>query len=338
MKIKRFLCIVLILCIGISLYGCKKKSFLSNLFSKDDDIEIIRSDEENVDVTEDDGLRNTVLYFQNGEGFLVPVMRKIPWEEGIAKLALKNMTDNPSLRENLASTGLIPVIPPGTIVKGMTIDADTGICKVDFSQEFLNYQTEADEENLIKGVVYTLTEFPAIREVNILVEGKALDSLKYGTEINQPLRREAINLVKGDGEYRSKVVVYFKGNDNEEFEYFVPVTIPTLAPMPNVFTALEELFKGAPSDINLYSSIPSEANLQGVEVREGVAYVDLSFASLDEANERYILDEIYKSVGLTLSQFEDIEKVEMLIEGKTLKEAGIEYELNESIPVFANEY
>lgn len=330
MKIKKFICIVIIFCLGISLYGCKGKGFFGRIFSKDDDIEIIRSNEEEVEVTEDDGLRNTVLYFQNGEGFLIPVMRRIPWEDGIAKLALKNMIDNPSLRDNLAPTGLIPVIPSGTVVKGMTIDNETGVCKVDFSNEFLNYATEKEEENLIKGVVYTLTEFPAIREVKILVEGEALEALKFGMEVKDSLRREDINLVNDDGEYRSKVVAYFKGNDNEEFEYFVPVTIPTLAPMPNVFTALEELFKGAPADANLYSCIPNDVKLQGVEIREGVAYVDLSFDSPDLANEKYILDEIYKGVGLTLGQFEEIDKVELLLGGKTIQES--------SIPVFANEY
>lgn len=330
MRVKKFFCIVIIICIGISLYGCKGEGFFSRIFSKDDDIEIIRSDEEEIQVTEDDGLRNTVLYFQSGEGLLIPVMRRIPWEEGIGKLALKNMIDNPSLRENLAPTGLIPIIPPGTVVKGMTIDNETGICKVDFSNEFLNYTTEKEEENLIKGVVYTLTEFPAIREVKILVEGEALEALKFGTEVKDSLRREDINLVQDEGEYRSKVVVYFKGNDNEEFEYFVPLTIPTLAPMPNVYTALEELFKGAPSDINLYSSIPNDVKLQGVEVREGIAYVDLSFDTSDGANEKYVLDEIYKGVGLTLGQFEEIEKVELLLEGKMIQES--------SIPAFANEY
>ena len=330
MRVKKFICIVLILCIGISLYGCKGEGFFSRIFSKDDDIEIIRSDEEEIQVTEDDGLRNTVLYFQNGERLLIPVMRRIPWAEGIGKLALKNMIDNPTLRENLAPTGLLPIIPPETVVKGMTIDNETGICKVDFSSEFLNYETEKEEENLIKGVVYTLTEFPAIREVKILVEGEPLEVLKFGTEVNDSIRREDINLVEDEGEYRSKVVVYFKGNDYEEFEYFVPLTIPTLAPMPNVYTALEELFKGAPLDMNLYSSIPTDVKLLGVEVREGTAYVDLSFNTPDETSEKYILDEIYKGVGLTLGQFEEIEKVELLLEGKTLQES--------SIPAFANEY
>lgn len=337
-NIKKILLIVLILAIGINISACNGKGGFKGLFSKDDDIEIIRSDSEEYDMTKDEGLRETVLYFKNAEGFLVPVMKKIPWEEGIAKLALKNMIDSPSLRESLNQTGLVPVIPAGTEIRGMTIDGETGVCKVDFSKEILNYESEKDEENLIKGVVYTLTEFPAIKEVQILIEGNSAPVFKYGIQVNGPMRREDINLVKNSEEYRSKVVVYFKGSGNEEFEYFIPVTIPTLAPMPNVFTALEELFKGPPAEASLYSSVPQGVTLEGIEIRDGIAYVDLSFNSIDSINEKYIFDEISKSIGLTLSEFEKIEKVELLVEGKTLEEAGIQVDYNETIPAFANEY
>ncbi|MBU5292898.1 GerMN domain-containing protein [Anaerosalibacter bizertensis] len=339
MKFKKFLLIVLILSISINVGGCKGKDAFKKLFSKkDDNVEIIRSDEEKLDITEEDGLRNTVMYFKNSEGFLVPVMRKLPWEEGIAKIALKNMIDTPTLREDLNSTGLEPIIPAGTEIRGMTIDEDTGVCKVDFNNEFLNYESEKDESNLIKSVVYTLTEFPTIREVQILVEGEAVSTMKYGTQVEDSLRREDINLVKNLEGARSKVLVYFKGEDNEEYEYFVPVTVPTLAPMPNVFTALEELFQGPPENTGLSSNVYEVAELQGVEVKDGIAYVDLSFDSLKEENKKDVLEEVYKSVGLTLSQFDEIGKVELLIDGKTLEEAGMDFEYDESIPTFANEY
>lgn len=337
MNIKKVLLIVLILAISMNISGCNGK--FKKLFSKkDEDIEIIRSDEEELDITEEDGLRDTVLYFQNKNGFLIPVMRKLPWEEGIAKVAVKNMIDTPVLREDLNSIGLSPIIPAGTEVRGITIDEDVGICKVDFNEEVLNHESEKNEENLIKGVVYTLTEFPAIREVKILIDGKTIPTMKHGTAIEEPFKREDINFVKDLEGAKSRVVVYFKGDDDEEYEYFVPVTIPTLAPMPNVFTALEELFQGPPEDIGLSKGIYGTANLEGVEVKEGIAYVDISFSSLGDLKEKDVLEEISKGVGLTLSQFKEIGKVELLVEGKTLKEAGIDFDYDESLPVFANEY
>ena len=36
-----------------------------------------------------------------------------------------------------------------------------------------------------------------------------------------------------------------------------------------------------------------------------------------------------KNIGFTLSEFEEIEKVEFLIDGKTLEEAGLDVYINE---------
>lgn len=338
MKIKKGILALFIFLLIIGIVGCKKSGF-KKLFSKEEPIEIIRSDDEKVDITEEnDELRKTVLYFQNSKGLLVPIMKKIPWEEGIAKSALSNMIDSPTLRDNLSSTGLLPVIPVGTEIKGITVDESTGLCKIDFTGEVLNYETEKEEENLINGVVYTLTEFPAINEVQIMIDGEVVPALKYGTEIGEPLRRENINLLGDLQNARSKVVVYYKGIENDEYEYYVPVTVPTLAPVPNVFTALEELFDGPPEDLGLDTGIPDEVNLEGVEIKEGTAYVDIFTGAIDILKEKHVLDEMIKNIGITLSQFDEIERVELLIDGEDLEKMGIEYDYDMAIPVFANEY
>lgn len=341
MENKRVILILLILVIAVTIVSCRGKGGFKKLFSKDDEIEIIRSDEDfEFEITEDDdGMRKTVLYFKDKQGLLVPVMRKIPWEEGIGKLTLRNMIDSPELRDSLSSTGLSPIIPAGTAIRGMAIDDETGLCKVDFTKEVLNYETEKDEENLIRGVVYTLTEFQAIDEVQILVDGEILPTLKHGFEISNPIKRENINLAGDLDGQRSKVVVYYKGNNFEEnFEYFVPVTIPTLAPVPNIYTALETLFDGAPLEFSLSSDIPQGTSFHGVDIKDKVAYVDISFEHDDPPNETQVLNNMAKNIGLTLSEFEQIEKVQLLIDGKSLEEAGMDLYIDNTIPAFANEY
>lgn len=337
---KKVILFLLILVIGVTTASCKGKGGFKKLFSKDDEIEIIRSDEEyEFEITEEDGMRKTVMYFKDKQGLLVPVMRKIPWEEGIAKLTLRNMVDSPELREIIGSTGLSPIIPAGTEIRGMSINEETGICKVDFSKEVLNYETEKEEEDLIKGVVYTLTEFPAVREVQILIEGNNLLSLKHGTDLSSSFKRENINLAGKLDDEKSKVVVYYKGNNLEEdYEYFVPVTIPTLAPVPNIYTALETLFDGPPSDLGLSSDIPQGTSFHGVDIKEGVAYVDVSFDYDNPPNEDEVFNNMMKNIGLTLGEFDDIEKVELLLDGKSLEEAGMDFYINMTIPAFANEY
>lgn len=312
--------------------ACRRKASLVN-----EEMEIIRSDEYDFEIIEEDGMRKTVLYFRDKQGLLVPVMRQIPWEEGIARSALYNMIDSPELRESLKDTGLSPVIPVGTEIRGMTIDEETGICKIDFTENILNYETEKEEENLIKGIVYTLTEFPSINQVEFLVNGEATN-FKYNTVGIGPYKRENINLV-GEEDSNSQVVVYYKGNHFEEdYEYFVPITIPTLAPVPNIYTALEVLFDGPAQELGLSSNIPEGASFHGVDIKDGIAYVDISFDYGEPPRDSEVFSNMITNIGLTLSEFEELEKVELLIDGQSLTEIGMDIYLNKSIPTFANEY
>lgn len=326
---KRVLIFGLIGVLVLSFLTVGRKLITKDISEVPEELEFISSDETILDIVEDDGMRKTVLYFQDEDGYLVPVMRRIPWEEGIAKLTLKNMTDSAELRDALDSTGLLPIIPSGTGINGMTIDPVTGLCKVDFTAEIQNKENQKDEENLIKGVVYTLTEFPAVKEVQILVDGKEVNVLKHGTEIDGTLSRENINLLGKSDDGRSKVVVYFKGSNESEFEYFVPVTIPTLAPVSNVYTALDILFEGPPADSELISDIPSDVSFQGVEIKDGIAYVDINLGAESLLTKETTIDNVIKNIGLTLSEFEDINSVEVLVDGEII---------NSAIPVFANEY
>ncbi|NLV75495.1 MAG: spore gernimation protein GerM [Tissierellia bacterium] len=336
---KKIALIFLIILLGVTIVSCKGKGGFKKLFSKEEELEIIRSDDLDFEIAEEYGMRKTILYFKDKQGLLVPLMKKIPWEEGIARSALRNMIDSPELRESIITTGLAPIIPAGTEIKGMTIDEDIGLCKVDFSKEVLNYETEKDEENLINGIVYTLTEFQAIDQVQFLVDGEIVPVMKYGTNLSNPIKRENINLVIDGDDQRSKVVVYYKGiNFEEDYEYFVPVTIPTLAPVPNIYTALELLFDGPPMELGLSSCIPQGTSFHGVDVKEGIAYIDISFDYGSIPEDSQIFNDMIKNIGLTLSEFDEVEKVELLIDGKGLEELGIDFSIDTTIPAFANEY
>lgn len=336
---KKIALIFLIILLGVTIVSCKGKGGFKKLFSKEEELEIIRSDDLDFEIAEEDGMRKTILYFKDKQGLLVPLMKKIPWEEGIARSALRNMIDSPELRESIITTGLAPIIPAGTEIKGMTIDEDIGLCKVDFSKEVLNYETEKDEENLINGIVYTLTEFQVIDQVQFLVDGEIVPVMKYGTNLSNPIKRENINLVIDGDDERSKVVVYYKGiNFEEDYEYFVPVTIPTLAPVPNIYTALELLFDGPPMELGLSSCIPQGTSFHGVDVKEGIAYIDISFDYGSIPEDSQVFNDMIKNIGLTLSEFDEVEKVELLIDGKGLEELGIDFSIDTTIPAFANEY
>lgn len=325
---KRILIFGVIAILGISVVKFGTDFVKESMNAKDDDLQIVKSDDLNLEVVEEEGLRKTVLYFKSNEGFLVPVMKRIPWDEGIAKASLLNMVDNTELRESLTAKGLSPILPAGTKVNGISVDEATGLCKVDFSSEVANVDSQEDEENLIKGVVYTLTEFPSIKEVKITVDGKELSVLQNSVAINKPLSRENINIVGNIEEGSSKVLVYYKAENDFDLDYFIPVTVPTMAPMPNVYTALDLLLQGPPADVGLKSDIPQDLTLEGVEIKDNIAYVDIESAKKSSLDDKQ-LSELMKNIGLTLGQFEEIENVEVLLNGKIV---------NSTVPVFANEY
>lgn len=338
MYIKKLLILTIVLVLALGLFGCKAIDTMKDLITKEEpEIEIIRSDED-ANILDDSNLRNTVLYYQNENGYLVPVKRRIPWEEGIAKAALKNIMDSPTIREDISSIGLKPLIPAGTEIIGMSIDQDTALCKVDFNSQVMNSQSKKDEESMVKGVVYTLTEFSNINEVQFMVDGKIVSELKYGTKVQKPLARSDINVVEDINDGVSKVTVYYKGTSNGEYEYYVPVTVPTSAPSANVLTSLEVLFEGAPELSGLYTDIPDGVEFQGVEVYNGVAYVDILSYDFDILSDQTVFNKMTKNIGLTLKEFPEIEYVEILFDGKTIEEAGLELETQEAVPTFVNEY
>lgn len=338
MKFKKIISLFVLMSLLITITGCGKLQAMKEMVTgSEDEVVDMPESTETVEITLEEDGRDTVIYYKSRENLLVPVKRKIAWEEGIAKKTLNYMTKSEENQSDISSTGLEPIMPVGSQVLGMSIDKDTGLCKVNFSKEILNSENKVDEVNLVNGVVYTLTEFPTISEVQFMVDGKAMETLTYGTDISTPIKRRDINLVDNN-EGDSKVVVYYKGTTNGEYEYYVPVTETVATPSPNMYTALEELFKGPPESSGLYTDIPMGVALQGVEVKDGIAFVDLSKDVKEKIVEQSAFDSMVKNIALTLDQFSEIEKVEILIDGKTLKEAKMDVLPSDAIPTFANEY
>jgi germination protein M len=52
------------------------------------------------------GLRQTTLYYQSDDGMIVPVMKLLPWEEGIGRAALNQLVDTDENRLAATAMGL----------------------------------------------------------------------------------------------------------------------------------------------------------------------------------------------------------------------------------------
>lgn len=335
MKSYRFLVIIMLLSSMLMLYGCENP--ISGLFSEKTEDTSYASyliDNENFIDGEKDGLRKTVLYYKDEKGLVVPIMRKIPWEEGIARSAVSQLVDAPVIREELATIGLLPVLPSGTEIIGISIH--DGLCRIDFNKNLLSYKDEKEEKAIVQSLIYTLTEFPAISKVQIMVEGEMVKKLTYGTKIGEPLERRNINLAQDLSEESIPVVVYYKSTSNGEDSFFIPVTKGINALKTDIKSALIVLLEGVPENSGLYSEIPMGTLINDVYVKDGVAYIDFSeeVKKIPE-NAKHQQSLVYE-LGLTLREVEPaISQVRILSNGAEIQ---LSNNVSLNIPDFSNEF
>lgn len=82
------------------------------------------------------------------------------------------------------------VVPIGTKVLGLKVE--NGTASADFSKEIVKKgQGSYDEMMLCYAIVNTLTEFPEVKRVQILVEGKKVVSLGGHMDVEEPMTRNA---------------------------------------------------------------------------------------------------------------------------------------------------
>ena len=184
-----FLLILLVLSFTIIISGCgiiQKKSDEVPTEQNAPEIEE-QETEENAEDT-----RETILYYQDNSGYLVPVMRRIKWEEGIARAALSKLIDSPEQQQEILGMGLKPILPANTQIHGISIE--NGLAKVDFNSAAMEHPDAISENNMVQGVVMTLAEFPTIDKVQFMFDGKIIDTLQYGTKVGTPIEPGNINL------------------------------------------------------------------------------------------------------------------------------------------------
>ncbi len=351
MAYKKIISITIIICMVVSITGCgtldimkglktdtnpdvSDVSDLSDFAIIDDSIDDGASEESVETITvnaADTKLKEIVAYYEDENGFVVPVNTEIPWEEGIAKATIRSMVKGNEIEQRIAQSGLHGVLPENTEVKGMSIK--DGLCRVDFSQNILNTESYEQEQNMVSALTYTLTDFPTIDKVEVLVEGKELASLSKGYAINTAFERKNINLF--GSENGANYTVYYKSPDTEVAGYYVPITFSADKVDNPVVTVVEKLFNGPPADLQVSNKIPYGVNLQGVNVQGDTAVVNLGIGAVNLSQEEY--EDMNKIVVLCLKQFGDIANVDFQIEGLSFEEAGLNFEDSDVTAVF-NQY
>ncbi|QNU68272.1 GerMN domain-containing protein [Ruminiclostridium herbifermentans] len=257
------------------------------------------------------------LYYRTKEGLLVPVTRKVTKQEGLAKAAINGLVDQAVTREQLAYYGLYPVLPKGTTIRGLSIKNGNAI--IDFSKEFLNSASKSDEQMIISSVVYTLTGFKTISNVEIRVEGKTLDRLVNGTDLPEISNRQNTFINTDETELKDGCVkcdLYYMVYGNKELNYLVPVSKQIEKSEANQIPLMmfSELAK-TPSESKYFTSFPEGTKLLSYDERNGLVTLDFSSQISNyggSEKEQSLLNQIY----YTVSQLKGANKVKILIDGK----------------------
>lgn len=349
MKKRLAVLIAVLICCTLILTSCSNPlTALREFFNKK--TEVVTQNEQpqeemqslsEVSATQPENSRATVLYYKDDENFLVPVMRYIPKGDlGIAKAALSALIYSPEKAADLRPAGLTPTLPMGTKINGAVIK-ENGLAIVDFSEEFLYFSSAKAEELGIKAVVYTLTEFPNIKSVEIRVEGASINEMPQGTKVGKELKRTEINLqaAESQGEKLSKVVAYYQKKGSGVYSYFVPVTKLVSGFKNSVEASLSALLDGPIDGSSLVNPFPEGTKLLGVQVKDGVAYVNFSAEILAQKDSKAAEHAMVKAVTLTLGEYEQISKVKFFVDGKSVENAqGIGSDSYMDVPVFVNFY
>ena len=279
-----------------------------------------------VSASKNEDTRQTVVYYEDGDGYLVPVQREVAKQEGIAKATLELMVQNPRNDMDAARLGLVPVVPEGTT---FDLDISDGHARVDMSAKVLDADDKEQEENLRTAIVWALTEFDTVKDVSFLVDGQAKQALTHGTNIGGSYTRVGLNREEQAQETFSdsdEIQLYFPDQGGR---LLVPVS-RTIYGSDDAATAVFEFLRGPKEDSGLETPLDKSVQLLGVDIADGVITINFSgdFTKIAEQSDGGV--QAIRALMMTCTRYPNIKKVKILVDGKP-------YQLPvRDVPTFAN--
>lgn len=264
-----------------------------------------------VQVTPSGDTQASVVYYQDGEGYLVPVTRQLDKTDGIAKATLNLMVSSPENDLAAARLGLKTTVPAGTT---FDLDIRDGRARVDMSKESLSCISAEEETLMVQSVVQTLCTFDSVEEVAFLFDGQQRSKLTYGTNVAQVFTDAHVNLESVEtfsSAGAGSVQLYFPSSSGR---MLVPVT-RTVYSDADVNTAMLELAKGPKPDSGLTAPLPKGCGIRDVQLKNGVVTVDFSKEFLDAVQGEQGTQTI-RAIYFTAMQFPGVKKVQITVEGK----------------------
>jgi spore germination protein GerM len=137
--------------------------------------------------------RDRNIYFtqidNDGQILRSRVIRKIAVSDNPMQDALNALLAGPTPEES--NRGIISLIPSNTRILSTFIRGSTAYISFNEDFQFNTYGVEG-YAGQIRQIVWTVTEFPTVSDVQILIEGKRIDYLGEGIWIGSPVNRDSL--------------------------------------------------------------------------------------------------------------------------------------------------
>lgn len=310
--------IVPLLIIALILYG--SYSYLINRLNKDttdtstdtDQSKNNTNDDVNNDTENSDILPNAqtyfdkIVYYADSNGYLVPVLRKLPKNVSLAKTSLSAMYINKNNRDEIYHMGLAPTIPENVSIS-LALKED-GLIRVSMSSEVMNIKNREKEEIMLKSIVYTLTEFDNISKIQYLIDNTQAGVLSGGAIASGIFLREDINAINSAGKHR--IVLYYSNMFYPGF-YVYPVTVYVDSLPGNAQELLNSLIANR-EKVKTNLALKSE-NIVSAEIADKKAIVELKNIEGDNLS----FECIRKCIALTLGENFSAQSAEIIINGES---------------------
>jgi germination protein M len=280
------------------------------------------------------GKTQVTLYYKDAYGYVAPISMILPNTEQIAKKSLEYLVeDGPA--QALIPAGFTALLPKGTQVKGINLIADQKLAVVDFSNAFTSYNAQ-DERKIMEAVVWTLTGFPTIDQVQFRLEGKDMTEMPvFNTPLDEPLTRKmGINLELAPGVnigQATPVTLYFHNETAAQFEYFVPVTRMIKRTDQTNTAVMEQLVKGPLDNKGLTATLTESTKVSSIAQSEDHQLVTVDLASAAADSSGSLTPEALEAIILSITESSGASKVQFTINGEKKAMATDSHNLSQPI-------
>lgn len=259
------------------------------------------------------------VYLLDENKFLIPLSIDVSSKEHLVDEIYTVVSD---LRD-LKVEGFTSVI--ASDVKINKIELENGILNIDFSKEFLTYQSEL-EEKIIESLTWSVLDFNEVKGLTISVDGVKIDKMPMnGLQLPSVLNKEiGINKyhdMVDDYQGSDNVVVLYEkvvGNNT----YFVPVTRKVVKESEDVITVMNAL----DTNISILSGLRKIDELDSLD-KSNFSYSQDSTVSVNLNKDNLIDDNLVDSslyeILMVTFQYNEIDsKVNFFVDEESVSVSG----------------